>query len=70
VNGANFEAAINAELRKISTFYVDKEEELDVSCIGVLDWILNCQSMRRMRIGTFASLRSVAGRQGRKPDFC
>lgn len=31
VNGENFDAAINAELRKISTFYVDKEEELDVS---------------------------------------
>lgn len=31
VTGENFDAAINAELRKISTFYIDKEEELDVS---------------------------------------
>jgi hypothetical protein len=31
VNGENFDAAINTELHKISTFYVDKEEELDVS---------------------------------------
>ena len=31
VSGENFDAAINAELHKISTFYVDKEEELDVS---------------------------------------
>ncbi len=34
VNGDNFEAAIAAELHKISTFYLDKEEELDVSARG------------------------------------
>ena len=41
VNGENFYAAINAELHKISTFYVDKEEELDVSGSGSS---VNCAS--------------------------
>ncbi len=36
MNGDNFDAAINAELHKISTFYVDKEEELDVSGSAML----------------------------------
>ena len=41
MNGENFDAAINAELHKISTFYVDKEEELDVSDSGSS---VNCAS--------------------------
>jgi hypothetical protein len=35
VSGENFDAAINAELHKISTFYIDKEEEFDVRCTAM-----------------------------------